>query len=186
MSMGFLASRVEAATTDARNQKIVDADSDRLTREFGDALDTHSAEILTLQATNPFAPVYANVTYDTASEETAVVAGDEIIEDSSFFGTTMSDVSVGYLPMPGHSRTREGSMSSGAWEIHEFETVSVPLSMASIEELVEHARANGIPLKALRAYAYGQMQEAGMASDGGRGPRMSAYWSQIIADMDTP
>ena len=42
--------------------------------------------------------------------------------------------------------------------------------------LRDTARANGIPLKALRAYAAGQMQEAGMASDGGRGPRMSAYW----------
>lgn len=186
MAMGFLASHFEASATEKRNKKIIDADSKAMVDEFARQLDTKIDEILTLQVNSPFAPVIANVTYDTASEDTAVVAGDELIEGSSYIGTTISDVSLSYLPMPGRYRTRDGSMSRGAWDIHEFETAPVELSMASIEELVAHARAKGLPLTALRAYAYAQKLEAGIASDAGRGPRMSAYWSQVIADMDSP
>ena len=186
MAIGFLASHFEASATEKRNKKIIDADSKAMVDEFARQLDTKIDEILTLQVNSPFAPVIANVTYDTASEDTAVVAGDEVIEGSSYIGTTSSDVSLSYLPMPGRYRTRDGSMSRGAWDIHEFETAPVELSMAAIEELVAHARAKGLPLTALRAYAYAQKLEAGIASDAGRGPRMSAYWSQVIADMDSP
>ena len=139
-----------------------------------------------MQAINPFMPLFVNVTYDMASTESAVVAYDEIIENWIYDGTTISGVSIGHVPTPGTSSTREGSMAQGSWEVHEFETVAVPIDLAPIEDLVAHAKANGIPLVAFRAYANARLKEAGASSDGGLGARMSAYWSQIIADMDSP
>ena len=68
--MSYLASKVQGDVEQERADALAKQEAPGLQKELQQKLDEQSDRILTLQAQNPFATVYANITYDSETWET--------------------------------------------------------------------------------------------------------------------
>lgn len=184
LGLSWLAAKVQGDVEQERADALARQEAPGLQAELQRKLDEQADRILTMQAQNPFTTVWANVTYDSTSWESYVVAGDEVLTGSDYQGTTLVKVEAAYAPMPQQWHTSEGSAAQGGSEDHEFTTTPLALEQAPFESLIAHAKANALPLDPLRNYCRAKIAEAGQASDSGMGPRMDAHWREMLAKVD--
>lgn len=184
LAASFIASEAQASVEEDRFTRGYGIDSRYFEKEVGTKLTAMSGQFIEHHVKHPGSTLYANVTINVHTFDSYVVAGDEAITGTDYEGTYLESVELGTDPIDKTRVERDGSARRGGSDTYRYITYPVKLAEPPMEEVVAYAKLSGMELKALRAYAVGQRDEAGQSQDGRVGAHRQAHWSDVVGLID--
>jgi hypothetical protein len=180
----LIASKAQASVEEDRFTQGYSVDIQAIEREVNQKLMDMSYLFVEHHVQHPGTPLYANVTIYVQTFEGYVVAGDEPITWTDYYGTFLDGIELGTEPLEKTRVVRDGSASRGGADVYRYTTYPVELASPPIDELVTYAKLRGMDLRALRPQAVAE-RDAVSRDEGGRvAAHMHAHWSDVISLID--
>ncbi|MNC86157.1 hypothetical protein D3C83_17950 [compost metagenome] len=114
-----------------------------------------------------------------------VAGGGDVVDESTYHGSSLDSIDLALYPAAGRWVEDYTSASAGGGDRYSYVRQAMPLSLAPFDQLIAHAKANSLPLGALRAYCYQQLGDADKHRDNPHISHVYHHWRGMLALIDS-